>query len=208
VLDPDNLWLLEHLVAIHKKDKNYSDAIIIQKKIAEKHPKKKEEVVYLHLKNKDNKAAKKVLSELAETKMLNSRLRRIRKNLTQTKKTKTVTKVTTVKGSLEEKYVKEKSFATLKKLLVKFDIENNIPKLESYSNEGMNLFPAQPFVYLMHGKALNKEKKYKKALDSLQNGIDFVIDDVEMEKMFYNQLIVSYKGIGDTKNAKKYQLKL
>ena len=205
--EPDNIWLLEHLVAIHKKDRNYTEAIFIQEKIAKDYPMKKQQIVYLHLKNKDETAAKEVLAELAEAKLLNSRLRRIRENLT---KPKTVVKAdanTIIKGSLKEEFEKNKSYSTLKKLLEKLDKENNT-ELTTYSDKGMNLFPAQPYVYFMHGKALNKEKKHKKALSSLQNGIDFVIDDIPMEKKFYAEILNAYKGLGDTKNITIYQNKL
>ena len=51
-------------------------------------------------------------------------------------------------------------------------------------------------------------QKHKKALSSLQNGIDFVIDDVLMEKKFYAEILNAYKGLGDAKNITKYQNKL
>lgn len=207
LIEPNNIWLLEHLVAIHKKTKNYSSAIDVQEQIAENYPKKKQEIVYLHLRNNDNKAAIKLLNELAEKKMLDSRLRRIRENLTKPKKNKTTVTSHEVKGTLKEAFSKEKSFSTLQKLLKQLDTENNT-ELLNYSNEGMRLFPAQPLVYLMHGKALNKNKNHKKAVKSLQNGIDFVIDDVQMEKRFYTELLTSYKALGDQKNINKYQQKI
>ena len=207
VLEPENIWLLEHLVAVYKRDRNYVEAIKVQEQIAEKHPKKRQEVVYLHLRNKDNDAAVSVLSDLAEAKLLNSRLRRIRERLTAPKKVTTEVSKTTNKGSLEELFVKDKSFATLKKLLIKLDEENNASLL-SYSEQGLSLFPAQPLVYLMNGKALNNKKNYKKAVRTLQNGIDFVIDDASTEKDFYKEMLRSYKGLGDTKNINKYQKKI
>lgn len=207
LIEPNNIWLLEHLVAIHKKTKNYSSAIDVQEQIAKNYPKKKQEIVYLHLRNNDNKAAIKLLNELAEKKMLDSRLRRIRENLTKPKKNKTTVTSHEVKGTLKEAFSKEKSFSTLQKLLKQLDTENNT-ELLNYSNEGMRLFPAQPLVYLMHGKALNKNKNHKKAVKSLQNGIDFVIDDVQMEKRFYTELLTSYKALGDQKNINKYQQKI
>ena len=55
----------------------------------------------------------------------------------------------------------------------------------------------------MKGKALNNQKKYKKALLSLQNGIDFVIEDT-MEADFYKEMAVSYKGLGNFKEEKRF----
>lgn len=206
-IEPTNIWLLEHLVKIYQKDKNYKEAIAIQEKIAKKHPSKKQNIVYLHLKNNDKKAAKKVLAELAEAKLLNTRLRNIQERLTKVKKVKPTLQKDTMEASLEEAYVKDKSFEKLKKVLHKLDAENN-KSLLKYSDEGLGLFPAQPLVYLMNGKALNNLKEYNKAIKTLQNGIDFVIDDVVMEKAFYTQLLNAYTGLGDGKNIDKYRKKI
>lgn len=207
LLEPNNIWLLEHLVKVYKRERNYIKAITVQEQIAKKHPKKRKEIVYLHLLNRDEDAAKKTLEELAKAKLLNSRLRRIREKLTTPKKATPILNANTIKGSLEEEYLKNKSFVNLKKLL-KEQEKKDSGALLKYSNEGMSLFPAQPMVYLMHGKALNLNKEYKKAVKSLQNGIDFVIDDNSLEKRFYTQLLIAYKGLGDNKNITKYQKKI
>ena len=75
--------------------------------------------------------------------------------------------------------------------------------LLSYSNKGLELFPAQAFVYLMNAKALNSQRKYNEAIDKLQNGIDFVIDDTSLEADFYNELAVGYDGLGKKKRGNK-----
>lgn len=206
--EKDNLWILEHIVAIHKKNRNFSDAIKTQKIIAEKHPKKKRALVFLHLQNNDRASAIRVLDELAEAKMLDSRLRAIRESMFPMVKTRKLE--TKTQNSKEENlkilFKKDKSFKILTKLLNSLDKENDASLL-SYSEEGMSLFPAQPIVYLMNGKALNKNKQFKKAVESLQNGIDFVIDDKSLKNRFYNELIKAYKGLGDSKNVIKYQKK-
>lgn len=208
--DPNDLWILELLVAIHQKEKNFDKAIFYQQKIAKNHPNRKKDLVFLHLKKNDIKSAQRVLDELSNAKMLNARLRRIRNNLikrqSSTKRT-TVIATKVVKGSLKEQFAKNKSFSTLKKLLQKLDTENK-PELLKYSSEGLILFPAQPLVYLMNGKALNKQKAFKKATESLLNGVDFIIDDNKLEKEFYKQLIKAYEGLGDSKKARKYRKKL
>ena len=210
-IEADNLWLLEHKVKVLKKLQTFEEAIETQYKIAEKYPKKKREVVYLHLKNKDNASALKVINELADAKLLDARLRRVQKNLTKPKKvsnsSKKVVNQTTNKGSLKDEFNKTKSYDSLKKLLVDLD-KNKNPELLAFSEQGMALFPAQPYVYLMNGKANNTKGNFKEALKSLENGIDFVIDDDQLEKQFYTEMIIAYKGLGDSKNAVKYQKKL
>lgn len=208
--DSENIWILEHLVKTYKKNYNFKEAIKVQEKIALKHPKRKMHLVFLHLQNNDKDKAKRILNELEKAKMLNYRLRQIKANLEKVNKPKVVTKKEekpVVAKNLKELFKNDKSYQSLQKLLTDLDTKNDTDLLE-YSEQGMALFPAQPFVYLMNGKALNKQKKHKKAIESLKNGIDFVIDNPTIEAKFFTELIKAYKGIGDTKNAKKYQKKL
>ena len=210
LLEPDNLWIAEHLVQAYKSSYAFDKAIKTQKNIAKKYPKKKQNLVFLYLQSSNVDSAKIVLNELENAKLLTPRLRQLQTNLYKPKKilkenAETTTKPTDV--NIEEQFKKEKSFFSLKQLLTKLDIDNDT-KLLSYSEEGLALFPAQPLVYLMNAKAYNKTKNYKKAIVSLQNGIDFVIDDPIMQANFYNEFVISYKGLGDVKNTHKYQKKL
>ncbi len=204
--DPSNLWMLEHKVTILRKLANFEDAIITQLKIAEKYPKKKQVLVYLHLQNKDVDAAKTVLSELREAKLLNAQLRKIEENLFA--RTVKVVASNKISENVDSKslFEKERSFINLKTLLEELATENNSDLLK-YSEEGLTLFPAQPFVYLMNGKAYNNSKNFKKALVSLQNGIDFVIDNNEIEAKFYLEMARSYHGLNDIKKSNSYKNK-
>ncbi|WP_299132883.1 tetratricopeptide repeat protein [uncultured Tenacibaculum sp.] len=210
VLKPNNLWISEHLVQVYRRNNALDQAVEIQKNISKQHPKKNQYLVYLYLQKNDIDSAKSVLAELEAAKLLSPRLRRIKKRLTYPSNTKNQLSKNidnTTKANYESQFKKNKSFSTLKTLLTKLDLENN-SKLLVYSKEGITLFPAQPLVYLMNARANNKSKEYKKAIASLQNGIDFVIDNPVMQTNFYNELIKSYQGIGDTKNANKYRKKI
>ena len=205
--ETNNLWMLEHKVTILKKIANFDEAIIAQKKIALTHPKKKQELVYLYLQNRDLVSAKRTLLELKNEKLLNSRLRRIQDKLNNRKpKAKKVTK-NNVNSDLKTVFEKEKTFASLKLLLNQLDATTNTNDLLKYSEQGLTLFPAQPFVYLLNGKALNRNNQFKKALQSLQNGIDFVIDDTKIEAEFYLEMAKTYKKLNNIKKANSYKNK-
>lgn len=209
-IDNENIWLLEHLVSVFKKQRNFNKAIEVQLKIGEKNPKKQIPLVYLYLQKGDRKKAKKLLQKLADAKLLNSRLLTLKTQLNQKRVKPTVAKKTIPTNEntdLKVLFKEKKSYKVLSKLLSQLD-EKNDRDLLSFSEQGISLFPAQPFVYLMNGKALNKEKEHKKAIESLQNGIDFVIDDTQLENQFYSEIVKAYKAIGDAKNANKYQKKI
>ncbi|QXP73102.1 hypothetical protein H0I31_05235 [Tenacibaculum sp. AHE15PA] len=202
--EPNNLWMLEHKVTILRRLANFNDAIVTQEKIAEKHPKKKQLLVFLHLQNRDIPAAKIVLSELKGDRLLNARLRRIEEKLyeTEVKKIKKKTENTDLRATFE----KQKTYSSLQLLLNDLTASNHVDLLK-YSEQGLTLFPAQPFVYLMNGKALNNTKKYKKALQSLQNGIDFVIDNNEIEAKFYTEMARAYQKLNNPKKADLFKSK-
>ena len=212
-IEPENVWILEHLVKIYKSNNDFRNAIAIQKKLTLKNPKKKQDLVFLYIQSGQVDSAKIVLNELKSEKLLNARLRFIQKNLNKKpklkpKNTQRIGEKTELSNeNLESEFNNNKSYANLKRMLEKLNSNNN-GKLLAYSNEGLVLFPAQPFVYLMNARALNKNKNYKKAILSLQNGIDFVIDNPIMENRFYNEFIISYRGLGDRKNEEKYRKKL
>ena len=199
LIEPDNIWLLEHLVKVHKSNNDFRNAIAVQKKLVNKVPKKKQDLVFLYIQASQVDSAKIVLNELKNQKLLNARLRFIQKKLNKKvesikKDTEQIVKNTQSSNeNLELQFQKNKSYINLKKLLEKLSSNNNA-KLLTYSNEGLTLFPAQPFMYLMNAKALNKNKDYKKAILSLQNGIEFVIDNPIMANRYYKEFIISYKG--------------
>ena len=205
-ITPDNLWMLEHQVRILRRTAVFEEAIKIQEKIIKTHPKKKQGLVYLYLQNKDIVTAKKVLLELKEAKLLNPRLRRILDKLNNNTTNIKKQPKKLVNTDLQTLFENDKSFANLKSLLLKLAI-NKHPDLLKYSTQGVALFPAQPFVYLMSAKALNNNKQHKKALQSLQNGIDFVIDNPQIEAKFYLEMASAYRDLHNVKKANAFKNK-
>ena len=72
------------------------------------------------------------------------------------------------------------------------------------SAKALELYPAQPIFYLQQARAYNYTKKAQKALDSLEFGLDYLIDNSAMERDFYTELAKSYQLLNDTKNENIY----
>ena len=201
VKEPNNIWMLKHLVKIDIKDRNISDAIAIQQKVVAIKPKEREFLLKLYLQNRDYKKAISLMNKMEHDNALSSNFKNLKDNL-EKRKVKAVVKETKSDAvSLKNQFKSNKSYEILKQILT--ESKDDVEELLKYSNEGIELFPAQPYVYFVKGKALNYQKKYKKALLSLQNGIDFVIED-DMEADFYKEMAVSYKGLGNFKDEKKF----
>lgn len=199
---PDDIWMQKHLIKIHIKRRDYTDAIQVQKKLVIKNPKERDFLVRLYLHNREYKKAVSLMNDMEVDDALSSNLRRL-KNSLEKRKEKSVKeeKQTDTPVSLKEQFKSNKSYAILKQILKNATL--NPQEILKYTTEGIALFPAQPYVYLMRGKALNYQKNYKKALTTLNNGIDFVIED-DMEADFYKEMAKSYKGLGNVKDEKKY----
>jgi tetratricopeptide (TPR) repeat protein len=70
--------------------------------------------------------------------------------------------------------------------------------------EWMELFPSQPHFYYYQGVAYNQLQNYKKAKDSLEMGLDYLVDDKSLEINFNIQLGEAYNGLGDVKKKEIY----
>lgn len=77
-------------------------------------------------------------------------------------------------------------------LLLQVDLNKNEAVVKN-SMEALELFPAQPILYLINGVANNKLKQPKKAIESLEMGLEFVVENPKMEADFYTQLSEAYK---------------
>lgn len=65
------------------------------------------------------------------------------------------------------------------------------------SKECLELFPTMSIVYLLNGVSANQLKKHDEALESLESGIELVINDPAMKAEFYGQIGEAYFGLKD-----------
>jgi tetratricopeptide (TPR) repeat protein len=94
------------------------------------------------------------------------------------------------------------NFSVIKDVLL-LQIDLNLDeKAAVRSTEVLEIYPAQPIFYLINGVANIKLRQSKKAIESLEAGLDYVVDDIKMEADFYTQLSIAYK---QTNNITKSQ---
>lgn len=65
------------------------------------------------------------------------------------------------------------------------------------SKECLDLFPTMSIVYLLNGVSANQLKKHDVALESLESGIELVINDPAMKAEFYGQIGEAHFGLKD-----------
>lgn len=72
------------------------------------------------------------------------------------------------------------------------------------AKEALELYPSQPSLYYTYGRALKGESKYQEAAAQFETGVDYIIDDIELESAFYKELGETYLKLGDSQKAKRY----
>ena len=112
---------------------------------------------------------------------------------------------------LAQKYM-EKSNANdievIDLLLNIYDFNQQYEKMVKKSEEYIDLFPTKANLYYYAGKGNNNLKNFRKAKDFLEMGIDYVIEDTNLEAGFCKQFIFCADGLSDVKMKQTYQKRL
>lgn len=75
------------------------------------------------------------------------------------------------------------------------------------SKECLELFPTMSIVYLLNGVSANQLKKHEVALESLETGIELVINDPAMKAEFNGQIGEAFFGLKDYSEGTKFYKK-
>ncbi|WP_299121135.1 tetratricopeptide repeat protein [uncultured Winogradskyella sp.] len=91
-------------------------------------------------------------------------------------------------------------------LLLQLDIKD-YKAVVNDSEHALELYPAQPILYLVNGVANNNLNQNKKAIDNLETGLDFLIDNPTMEADFYSELSIAYKALNNINKSETFAKK-
>ncbi|MCP4051475.1 MAG: tetratricopeptide repeat protein [Mesoflavibacter sp.] len=98
----------------------------------------------------------------------------------------------------------EENFGILRNIILLHIDLKQFKQAADRSQEGIEIFPSQPVLYLTHGVSLNYLNRPKEAIESLEMGLDYIIDDKPMEADFYNQLAKAYTATNNLNKAKTF----
>ena len=88
-------------------------------------------------------------------------------------------------------------------LLLKIDL-NQFESVNIETSNALLSYPSQPILYLVKGVSLNELNKPKEAVEILEEGLDYLIDDSKMEMDFYVQLAKAYTLLNNADKAKLF----
>lgn len=100
--------------------------------------------------------------------------------------------------------IEKDNFSVLRNILLLHVDLKQYDEADKKCKIALNKYPAQPILYLIDGVALNNLKKAKDAVNVLEMGLDYIIDDTKMEADFYNQLSIGYSLLNNDSKAKSF----
>jgi tetratricopeptide (TPR) repeat protein len=105
---------------------------------------------------------------------------------------------------LEAQQLEQDNFGLIRNiLLLRIDLEE-YELAEKESDRALDRFPSQPVLYLINGVALNRLNRFSDAVDTLDAGLDYILEDAKMEADFYKQLSKAHTGLNNLSKAKTF----
>ena len=96
------------------------------------------------------------------------------------------------------------NFEVLRNIMLLYIDLKKFELVKEKGSDALEIYPSQPLLYLINGVALNELNAPKEALESLETGLDYIIEDTKMEADFYNQLSKAYTLLNNTTKAKTF----
>lgn len=217
-LEPKNIYMLRHLKEIKTKQNDFKGAIGVQQRIIDLNPDEEADLVILFIKSGEIEQAVELLKKLDDENKIPEGLIALKESLLQQGGSEEInpaegTESQLIPGpapkneSLLDAFEKEKSYDALVPLLERELKTKQFLELLEHSEEGLALFPAQPYLYLMKGIAQIQLRKNSEAIETLQDGLEYLIDDSDLEYRFMEQISLAHKAMGDNKKATEYYKK-
>lgn len=214
-LEPENIYMLRHLKEIKTKQNDFKGAIGVQQRIIDLNPDEEADLVILFIKSGEIDQAVELLKKLDDENKIPEGLIALKESLLQQGGSEEMnpsegTESNLVPGSaprnesLLEAFEREKSYSTLVPLLEGELKTKQFLELLEHSEEGLALFPSQPYLYLMKGISQIQLRKNAEAVETLQEGLEYLIDDSDLEYRFMEQISLAHKAMGDNKKATEY----
>lgn len=113
-------------------------------------------------------------------------------------------KINALKHFMEALNEQGENFNIIKNtILLQIDLKQ-FEEAQSLSKNALDLFPSQPLLYLLNGVANNSLNRPNNAVNSLEMGVDYIIEDAKMEKDFYLQLSTAHRLLNNISKAETF----
>tara|TARA_B110000003_G_scaffold246966_1_gene257794 strand:+ start:811 stop:2166 length:1356 start_codon:yes stop_codon:yes gene_type:complete len=99
------------------------------------------------------------------------------------------------------------NFNIIRNLALLYLETNEFDTASKFTNKQIDVYPSQPILYLVNGKAKRQLNKLEKATDYLMMGLDYVIDNSELQRDFYRELSIAFRLRGNIKESEAFTIK-
>lgn len=203
--EPENFWYLHTLVAIlnlqgstlneiaSQINEDTFDTLSFQQNLV---------LVYYEMEN--YKEALEILNRLKPSTFTENIHAKIKSSLEKSTATVTLTRI-----PVQEDYVEENGTINYFKTSIAALISaQQYGELETLSKEALDNYPAQPYFYYARGLALNKSGNPTKAIQILEESLDYMLDDIPLKNDIYKELVAAYSALNNLEKANEYQKKI
>lgn len=214
-VNPDNMWYLQSLyVSLKKQYKNVSH---LKEIVPYKNEKIKENLAHILYLERNYNEAKNVLTEVKDSPFKTNLSTKVQAAIDQrgassssfTFTSTTVTNSPTKKNTARQTTSNSSNSAFNYKSRLKFTLkQKNYVFLETTAKEALEAYPSQPYFYYALGTAYNGRKKHRAAIETLKNGLDYVLDDIRLADDFYREIAAAYTAMGNPAKANMYLIKV
>lgn len=202
VSEPENPWYLETLVDITEKQGNSIDALA--PRIPYDNPKLKENLALTYFKRGKYENALNILKEVEKSNFVRDLTAKINDSIDKRNAQSIPTSYSVENSKVGVTNPMQAYQLQIKELI----LANSYKMLLQVSEEALETYPSQPFFYYAQGYALNKNSKFKDAIEVLEAGLDYLINDVALSNKFYTELVTAYKADANTVKANMYLSKI
>ncbi|WP_293297888.1 hypothetical protein [Allomuricauda sp.] len=196
---PEDYWYLDNLLTI--LDKQGSPIEGIKQRIPYQNEKLRQNMAVSLFRMKKYEEASNVLGSMENSGLKTELTRKINDSL---EKGGQMQEVRTV----EERNNSNDPVLQLQATMEQLISASNFKKLLSESQEALDTYPLQPYFYYAYGTALNNTGNASKGVEVLLSGLDYLLDDNQLQNKIYKQLSEGYTKIGNTQKANEYLNKI
>ncbi len=197
---PGNLWYLNALVGILPKLGISIEGI--KSKIPYENLQFRENLGLIYYRQGNYEGALKVLQGITATPTTESLILKIKDSVADNKSGQPapaeVPKAPSVNDPLQS-YISQ-----IDQLLALEDYN----ALAEIALNALESFPTQPYFYYAYAVALNNTSQYKKAVETLESALDYLLDDADLNNKIYRQLSNAYNALGNSSKANMYLSKI
>ena len=199
--EPTNYWYMENLVTI--LDKQGNDINNLQGSIPVIQGKLRENLAQVYFYKRKFEEALETLEGLGNNDSVENLRKRINDSIRSLKKNHK-NQINTKKEEKKENDPVANYRIEIEKLI----LDSAFNKLERVAKEALENYPLQPYFHYAHGPSLGRTSREKQAIEVLESGLDFILDDTELRNKMYQELAKAYSKLGDIDKSNEYLNKI